>query len=122
VTKSCPAHELVGAIRGSVRGESFIPPGLLAGVPRELIRPPAGQSQEERALTTLTPREADVLGCMAAGLDRAATAEKLYLSVNTVRTHARKVLAKLGVHSGLEAASVAARAGWGPAVRDGEPA
>ncbi|HSS11193.1 MAG TPA: response regulator transcription factor, partial [Acidimicrobiales bacterium] len=119
VTKSGPAQDLVAAIRGSVRGESFIPPLLLTGVLRELTGPIGRQSPEERGLASLTPREAEVLGCMVAGLDRAATAEKLYMSVNTVRTHARKVLAKLGAHSSLEAAAIAARATWQPAIRDG---
>lgn len=122
VTKSGPTQQLVAAIRGSVRGESFIPPLLLTGVLRELARPAVRQSPEERTLATLTQREAEVLGCMVAGLDRAATAERLYMSVNTVRTHARKVLAKLGAHSSLEAAAIAARAAWEPASSYGEPA
>jgi DNA-binding NarL/FixJ family response regulator len=122
VTKSGPAHELVAAIRGSVRGESFISPLLLTGVLRELTRPAARQSPEERSLATLTQREAEVLGCMVAGLDRAATADRLYVSVNTVRTHARKVLAKLGAHSSLEAAAIAAQAAWEPASAYGKPA
>jgi DNA-binding NarL/FixJ family response regulator len=122
LTKSGPAQQLMDAIRGSVRGESFIQPWLLTGVLRELTQPGAGRSPEERALATLTQREAEVLSCMVAGLDRATTAERLFMSINTVRTHARKVLAKLGVHTSLEAAAIASRAGWELPARDREPA
>jgi DNA-binding CsgD family transcriptional regulator len=59
---------------------------------------------------------------MVAGLDRATTAERLFMSVNTVRTHAGKVLAKLGVHSSLEAAAIASRVAWEPPAREREPA
>ena len=62
----------------------------------------------------LTPRERDVLDCMTAGLDRAAIARELVLSINTVRTHTRRILAKLGTHSSLEAVSVARRTGVMP--------
>ena len=65
----------------------------------------------------LTQREREVLELMVAGLDRAAIAERLYLSINTVRTHSKNILAKLGVHSSLEAVSVALRAGMRPEAR-----
>jgi DNA-binding CsgD family transcriptional regulator len=47
---------------------------------------------------------------MVEGMDRATTARRLFMSVNTVRTHTRKILSKLEVHSSLEAVAVALRA------------
>jgi DNA-binding NarL/FixJ family response regulator len=58
----------------------------------------------------LTRREVEVLRCIAAGIPRRAIAERLVLSPNTVRTHARNVLAKLGVHSSIAAAALLRRA------------
>jgi DNA-binding NarL/FixJ family response regulator len=109
ITKDAPMHELVEAIRGCVRGESHLAPRLLSGVLRELQRPGVGASTLERHLRNLTAREVEVLHCLEDGLDRPAIARHLCLSVNTVRTHTRNLLAKLEVHSSLEAVALAHR-------------
>lgn len=68
--------------------------------------------QDRRAPTpaSLTAREREVLACLSSGMHSKDIAEQLFVSVNTVRTHRRRILAKLGVHSALEAASVAREA------------
>ena len=50
----------------------------------------------------LSPRETDVLRCLAMGYNSSTTASKLGISWNTVRTHTRNVYGKLGVHSQQE--------------------
>ena len=50
----------------------------------------------------LTDREVDVARLMAQGRSKAAIAERLYLSENTVRTHARNLYAKLDIHNRQE--------------------
>ncbi|MFR5091991.1 MAG: helix-turn-helix transcriptional regulator [Adlercreutzia equolifaciens] len=50
----------------------------------------------------LSPRETDVLRCLAMGYNSSTTASKLSISWNTVRTHTRNVYGKLGVHSQQE--------------------
>lgn len=57
----------------------------------------------------LTPRELEVLGLLADGLGTQGLAEKLGLSEATVRNHIQRLLAKLGVHSRLEAVVWGAR-------------
>ena len=59
----------------------------------------------------LTARELEILALMAKGVGGRAIAERLFLSHNTVRNHAQSILRKLGVHSRLEAVSVATREG-----------
>ncbi|MCC6224733.1 MAG: PAS domain-containing protein [Thermoleophilia bacterium] len=54
-------------------------------------------------LATLTPREREILGLLADGLDTREIATALVVSLATVRNHVQNILAKLGVHSRLEA-------------------
>ena len=63
----------------------------------------------DRRLDVLTPRERDVLQLLTEGLDGAAIAERLFLSPATVRNHIQHILAKLGVHSRVEAVALALR-------------
>ena len=53
----------------------------------------------------LSEREREVLQLIAAGLSNQAIAERLYLSLHTVKVHARNIYAKLGVASRTEAAA-----------------
>ncbi len=55
-------------------------------------------------LGLLTPRERQVLELVALGLTNREIAERLVISENTVRTHLRRILDKLHVHSRVEAA------------------
>jgi two-component system, NarL family, nitrate/nitrite response regulator NarL len=76
-----------------------------------------GESQHLQQLATyLTPRELECLELLAAGLSTLSIARRLGVSATTIRSHVQGVLTKLGVHSRLEAASVAIRHGLVHAV------
>ena len=60
----------------------------------------------------LTERERQVLRWVAGGLQNKEVAEKLGISLATVRNHIHNILEKLDVHSKLEAVSLAFRQGW----------
>ena len=111
--KSAPVEELARVIRGILEGETHIPPRLLTFVLDALEKPPA-EAEWKTRLARLTARERDVLEQMVAGVDQATTAQRLFLSLNTVRTHTKHILAKLEVHSTLEAVSIALRGGMRP--------
>ncbi|MGB8651081.1 MAG: response regulator transcription factor [Mycobacteriales bacterium] len=111
VGKDSPVELLLQAIRAVVRGEIWLSSTMLGPVVQLLLtqmRRPTSNPLED-----LTARELDVLQCMVEGLGQEAIAKRLYVSPNTVRTHRRRTLAKLGVHSSLEAVAVARRAGMG---------
>lgn len=59
----------------------------------------------------LSPREAEVLGLVAAGMTNREIGEKLFVSEKTASVHVSNILRKLGVTSRVEAAAVAQRAG-----------
>jgi DNA-binding CsgD family transcriptional regulator len=60
----------------------------------------------------LTRREQEVLRWVASGLQNKEIAQKLGISLATVRNHIHNILDKLGVHSKLEAVSLAFRNSW----------
>jgi LuxR family maltose regulon positive regulatory protein len=59
----------------------------------------------------LSERELELLRLIAAGLTNQAIAESLMVSVNTVKTHARNIYGKLGVHNRTQAATRARELG-----------
>jgi DNA-binding NarL/FixJ family response regulator len=95
-------------VRAAAAGESVISPELLARLLPRL------QRQEPQPHDTLTDRETEVLMLLAEGLSNAAIAERLVVSVHTVRNHVANLSAKLGAHSKLEALSIAMREGLLP--------
>lgn len=61
----------------------------------------SGQAREEKV--NLSPREQTVLESMAKGLTYKQTADQLEISIDTVRTHVRRIYEKLHVKSNTEA-------------------
>ena len=66
---------------------------------------------EQAAVESLTPREREVLVLMAQGSANLEIAGELVLSEATVKTHAGRVLAKLGARDRVQAVLIAHRAG-----------
>lgn len=64
-----------------------------------------------RGVRSLTARELEVLRSLAEGRSTVEIAERLVISPTTVQSHVKNVLAKLGVHSKVEAVRVAWREG-----------
>ena len=69
----------------------------------------AGLRASRTFATVLTNRQIEVLRLVADGLGTDEIAESLGISVETVRNHVRNILSRLGVHSRVEAVSVAHR-------------
>jgi DNA-binding NarL/FixJ family response regulator len=106
VRKDESLDRLVDVIHGVTRGETWLPQGNMGEVLRLLMRRRDPGDDGGELLAALTQRERDVLVCFADGADRRDTAEHLHLSPNTVRTHLQNLMAKLGVHSALEAVAL----------------
>ncbi|MEU5877481.1 response regulator transcription factor [Spirillospora sp. NPDC047279] len=119
LSKTESADQVSRVIRGAARRGGWIPPDVLGDVLRRLLDDlPEQANGGAQLLGELTPREREVLQCMVDGLNRAEIAERLGLSANTVRTHTQNLLAKLDLHSALEAITLAMRAGMRPGRRD----
>jgi DNA-binding NarL/FixJ family response regulator len=103
IPKGCSLTELMSAIRKAADGEIVVPSSILAGLLMRLPRDKAAAYREEQGWERLTPREQEVLGCLAKGRSGDEIAAELSIAPLTVRTHIRNLMAKLGVHSRLEA-------------------
>ena len=73
----------------------------------------------DRALAGLTPREVEVLRLLVEGRSNRQIAERLFISGKTASVHVTNILAKLGVHSRLEAAATARRLGLDQPAQQG---
>ena len=105
--KTIDVDQLIRVIRGVHQGEAWLPPNLLGRVLTKLV-----VEVSPAPADGLTTRERQVLQCMVDGLNRMEIAQRLHLSVNTVRTHTQSIIAKLGAHSALESVSLALRRGF----------
>jgi DNA-binding NarL/FixJ family response regulator len=107
LSKHESADQVMRAVRGAAKGEALIAPYMLA-------RLLSGMQKKELTVpvTPLTARELAVLQELALGHDNEAVARALGMSPNTARTHVQNILAKLKVHSKLEAVSKGIREGW----------
>jgi DNA-binding NarL/FixJ family response regulator len=107
LSKHEPAAQVIQAVRSAARGEALIAPYMLARLLRGTSKP-----TQSIPASPLTPRELAVLSELSLGHDNATVARTLRMSPNTVRTHVQNILAKLDVHSKLEAVSKGVREGW----------
>ncbi|MEV7968290.1 response regulator transcription factor [Sphaerisporangium sp. NPDC088356] len=99
--KNTDADALVQAVRLVARGEGLISPL----VTRRLITEFAGTSERKPYdLGALTPREREVLACVARGLSNAEIARELDMTEATAKTHVSRMLGKLGLRSRVQAA------------------
>ena len=103
LAKDGDLDDLLHAIRSSEPGSLAVNPKLLHQLVRESGRAAPGPD--------LTQREREVLRMLAEGSDLTVIAREMSISVHTCRGHVKNVLAKLGVHSQLQAVVVAMRYG-----------
>ncbi len=111
VPKTHAADELVSVIRRAAAGEMVLPSKDIGAILGRLQKVREIRTDEGQLVARLTPRELEVLQSLADGKSTDEIAQALFISPRTVRSHVKNVLAKLGVHSKLEAVTMALRYG-----------
>jgi DNA-binding NarL/FixJ family response regulator len=106
--KRSTADDFVNAIRTVHDGESLLFPAAI----RELVTRRSGPGGRGLAEANLTDREQEVLRLMARGRSNSEIAAELFLGVETVKTHVRNVLAKLGARDRVQAVITAYESGF----------
>jgi DNA-binding NarL/FixJ family response regulator len=99
VRKDSPPEDLVRAIRAAAGGDFYVDPALSSTIVLE---------EGDR---TLTVRQREILQMLADGMQTEAVARKLGLSTETVRTHTKRILAKLHADTRTQAVAIAIRNG-----------
>lgn len=100
--KNVSGKELAAAIRKAHMGTSTLAQEAADALVHAI-------SARPEARVGLTPREQDVLALIVEGLTNAEIAERLIVSLSTVKTHVSSIIAKLGASTRTEAAAIAVR-------------
>jgi len=114
LNKTTALENVVEAVKAAAEGEILIDPATLARVLATLAREREVREDAGRVLGQLTERERQILDMLARGQRNNDIAQSLFISPQTVQTHVRNILRKLGVHSKLEAVALAVRHGTRP--------
>ena len=111
LTKDSSPAELLTAVRRAAAGENPFSTAVLRRLmDRALTTGTAAQARIDE-LPMLTDRERDVLTHLGSGLPNAEIAERMSISVTTVKTHLTAVMDKTGSRSRVHLALLAVRAG-----------
>jgi two-component system, NarL family, invasion response regulator UvrY len=99
VRKDSPADDLIRAIDAARTGEFYVDPGLSSTIVLD---------EGDR---TLSARQREILQMLANGMQTDAVAGQLGLSTETVRTHTKRILAKLEASTRTQAVAIGIRHG-----------
>ncbi|EMU4122692.1 response regulator transcription factor [Neisseria gonorrhoeae] len=105
--KNINADFLLESIRKAAEGDNVFSPEMTAKLVKSLISPQP--AQRTQALSSLTPRELEILGYLAAGHSNKIIARHLDLAESTVKVHVQNLLRKLNLSSRVQAAVYAIR-------------
>lgn len=116
IDASADAEEIAARLRAQSRRLSVLPgdawPGLWTPGPAGRAQPGMTGFTVRERLNPLTPREQDVLEQMVLGLGNSEIAERLFLSLETVKTHVRNLMGKLKARHRTQAVIKALQSGY----------
>jgi DNA-binding NarL/FixJ family response regulator len=96
-------EDLIAAVHTIAAGEALLSPSVTRRVIERLAAQPAAADLDGQALAALTARETDVLALLARGLTNREIATTLVVEESTIRTHVKRVLAKLELRGRVQA-------------------
>ena len=100
VLGSSPPGVLIHALGSVAAGRPFIDPDLARHLPSRAPR------RRRAGVSELSPRERQILGLLAGGRNGSEIAGDLFLSAETVRTHVRNAVRKLGARTRIQAVAM----------------
>jgi PAS domain S-box-containing protein len=109
LSKMADLDEVVDAVRRLRSGQTLLPLDEVVDLLDFAGRQRERENDERQTLAELTAREREILQALADGLDTQRIADRLQISIHTARNHINNILAKLRVHSQLQALVLALR-------------
>ena len=107
VLKSDADHDIVDAVRRTMRGQSFLYPSAVSSLVKDVVE----RGGPDERFDVLTPRELQVLKLIAEAHSSKEIAKELVISVKTVERHRQNILDKLGMSDRVELTRYAIRRG-----------
>jgi DNA-binding NarL/FixJ family response regulator len=104
-------EELIAAIHTIAAGDSLLSPSVTSRVVERMAGQPQPGAEPDPRLEDLTPRETQVLELVARGRSNAEVAAELIIEESTVKTHLKRILAKLGARDRVQAVIFAYESG-----------
>lgn len=109
--KDVLADELLAAIRVIASGESLLSPRVTRGVIASFLRTTPSDAANAERVSSLTPRERELLVAVARGLTNAEISQTLHISLSTTKTHVSHLLEKLAARDRVQLTIAAYEAG-----------
>lgn len=109
--KNIDADYLVRAIRRAAAGEAVVAEAMTAKLVAQLKGGAPARNESSSGLDKLTPREREILICLARGESNKVIARNLSVAESTVKIHVQNVLKKLHLSSRVQAAVFAVEHG-----------
>jgi two-component system nitrate/nitrite response regulator NarL len=109
--KNIETDMLVDALRKAAQGESVVSQQMTAKLIQGVRNPPKADPLSERE--RFSPRERDILGCLAQGSSNKEIARRLDLAESTVKIHVQNIFKKLNMTSRVQVALYAVEHGFG---------
>ena len=115
--KRSPPERLIDAVRTVAEGDALLDPSVTRDLIRQFARwdtagpDPGVQAPLQQRLARLTPRESQVLRLIAEGYSNQEIAGLLAIAESTAKTHAKRVLAKIGARDRAQAVVIAYQSG-----------
>jgi len=115
--KRSPPERLIDAVRTVAGGDALLDPSVTRDLIRQFARwdtagpDPGVQAPLQQRLARLTPRESQVLRLIAEGYSNQEIAGLLAIAESTAKTHAKRVLAKIGARDRAQAVVIAYQSG-----------
>lgn len=109
--KRSTPEQLIEAVRTVAAGDALLAPSVTRRLIDSFARNSSASALRDRGLERLTEREREVLVQLARGLSNEQLADELFISDNTVKTHIKRILAKLNARDRAQAVVIAYETG-----------
>jgi RNA polymerase sigma factor (sigma-70 family) len=109
--KRTKPEELIAAIHTLAVGDSLLSPSVTRRVIERMAGQPVADASASERLDELTPREREVLELIAHGLSNSEIAAAFVIEESTVKTHVKRILAKLRLRDRVQAVIFAYESG-----------